>query len=402
MGHRTGDDSDDTRNTFSFNGKTRAENDLGPFIEIGLTVVPKRQIFLNRAFKAAQRSLYHKYKQFLERFGNFILISGWWTSLHDLSKPQWRPPTDRLQSSVLQFDVAGKALVPAAKTLESVGAGFAAASVRWWQVRGKRPIRMLQSWRETEDQELATRSTIRRGNASKIQRLVELAADQQQPIWVEGGTDSTEKAGDSSSHSTHPRMFTWLVASKSRRGVLEVVFDSDRNGLDGRDREIYLRALHLLREDLHRNMIAVPEPLPVSPLSFLENAQSHPRAEQSAATSIAALAELSFILDTTRRETIQKIESHLASLEGARLDSLQSNQMLAKSLQQLLDSHGFRIRCPECGEPAIMRCLAAGNSHTGSFVFDHVLLHGRTFHGGRSSVPKLEVVAKPVRQGFPT
>jgi hypothetical protein len=46
MGHRTADESDDTQNTFSFNGKTVTPNDLGPFGKIDLTVVPKSQIFM--------------------------------------------------------------------------------------------------------------------------------------------------------------------------------------------------------------------------------------------------------------------------------------------------------------------------------------------------------------------
>ena len=324
------------------------------------------------------------------------MISGWWASLHELSEPQWRPPTDRAQNTTIHFDVAGKTLVPAAQTLESVGTGFVAASVRWWQVRGKKPFEMVQSSRETANSPPVSRATPIPKQASRFQRLIELAADQHQPIWVEGDQELAENAGELLS-PTHPRMFAWLIATRSRRGVLEVVFDADRNGLNGRDREIYLRALHLLREDWYRKMVSVPEPVAVSPLSFLGEAQSHRRSEKPASVSVATLAELSMILDQVRLETIRKIEGHLISLSGSRMDSLQGNQMLAKSLHQLLDSHGFRIRCPECGEPAIMRCLAAGNSQTGSFVFDHVLSHGRTFHGGRSSVPKLEVVAKPSR-----
>ncbi len=325
------------------------------------------------------------------------MISGWWVSLHELSEPRWRPPSDRTQGTTIHFDVAGTKLVPAAQTLESVEAGFVAASVRWWKVRGKKPVEMVESTRETTNSPPICRSTPIPKHASRFRRLIELAADQHQPIWVEGDRETVKTAGELLAPS-HPRMFAWLIAGRSRRGVLEVVFDADRNGLNGRDREIYLRALHLLREDLYRKMVSVPEPKAVSPMSLLGEAHSHLRSEQAAEVSVATLAELALILDEARIETIRKIEGHLHSLAGARMDSLLGNQMLAKSLHQMLDSHGFRIRCPECGEPAIMRCLAAGNSQTGSFVFDHVLSQGRTFHGGRSSVPKLEVVPKPTRR----
>jgi hypothetical protein len=326
---------------------------------------------------------------------NFHLISGWRASLHDLSKPQWRPPANHA-STPISFDLSGKSLVPAAQTLECVETAFVAKSVRWWHVRGKKPIEIVESSRETVNESPFLRWTPVPKQASRVRRLIELASDQNQPIWVEGDPLSADGSSELFAPS-HPRMFTWLIVNRSRRGVLEVVLEADRNGVSGNDREIYLRALHLLRDDFYRNMQAVPEPVSISPLQVLQEAHSHHLAEHPAAISLEALADLSSILEQARRETIGKIERHLQSIAGARLDSLQANQMLAKSLHVLLDSHGFRLRCPECGTPAIMRCLAAGNSQTGAFVFDHVLAHGRTFHGGKSSIPKLEVVAKPTR-----
>ncbi len=238
--------------------------------------------------------------------------------------------------------------------------------------------------------------------ASKFRRLIELATDQQHPIWVEGDIDSNSVSEETEAHSGQPRMFTQLDVSKSFRGVLEVVFDSNRNRISGGDREVYLRALNQLRDELYRKFCIPPPFHRVGQrLATLENAQSHPKADQSAAVSFATIAELTLVLDAARIETMRRIEGHLSALEGTRLDSLHANQILAKNLHRLLDGHGYRVRCSECGEPAIMRCLATGNSVTGSFVFDHYLSRGRTFHGGRSSIPKLAVIPKPARQASP-
>ena len=330
-----------------------------------------------------------------------MLMSVWWESLSELSRPEWHSPSGGYPSSEFRFEFAQKDLHPTSTTLEFIGKSVASAWVRWWKVRGKTPIRSLVNWSRVENWLLGTTSTPKPNQFSQLRRLVELAAEQQHPIWVEGNPNLAENAQDSTEFWEGPRMLTWVIASKSRRGVLEVGFDSDRNGISSQDREAYLRALHGLRDELIRRMISVPELLSPSPLSFLENARSHSKAAHSSTNSAAALAELASILEMDRTETIRKIERQLEMLAGTRLDTLEDNQMIAKYLQRLLDSHGFRVRCPECGEPAVMRCLASGNTLSGSFVFDHVLSQGRTFHGGRSAIPKLEVVSKPIRKTSP-
>jgi predicted RNA-binding Zn-ribbon protein involved in translation (DUF1610 family) len=93
------------------------------------------------------------------------------------------------------------------------------------------------------------------------------------------------------------------------------------------------------------------------------------------------------------------IQASLHGLAGNNFGSLHANQTVAKQVHALLDSKGLRVRCPECGSPAILRCQKAGNSRTGAFVFDHYLENGRTFHGGPSVFPKLNLVSKPPRRG---
>jgi hypothetical protein len=92
------------------------------------------------------------------------------------------------------------------------------------------------------------------------------------------------------------------------------------------------------------------------------------------------------------------IERYLQQLTGATFGSLEENQQFVKGLQRLLDSHGLRVRCPECGHPAILRCARNAAISSGAFVFDHYLPEGRTFHGGGRTLPALRTVAKPSRR----
>ncbi|XZE53665.1 hypothetical protein SH139x_005428 [Planctomycetaceae bacterium SH139] len=92
------------------------------------------------------------------------------------------------------------------------------------------------------------------------------------------------------------------------------------------------------------------------------------------------------------------IEHHLQQLNGATFNSLQESQQFVSSVQKLLDANGLRVRCPECGYPAILRCSRSPAVNTGVFVFDHYLPSGRTFHGGGRTLPLLRTVAKPSRR----
>lgn len=92
------------------------------------------------------------------------------------------------------------------------------------------------------------------------------------------------------------------------------------------------------------------------------------------------------------------LEQRLAGLSGWNFGSLEQNQVFATRVQELLDRHGLRVQCPECGAPAIVRCQNTGNAKTGVFLYDHYLDAGRTFHGGPTTWPRVALVPKPARR----
>jgi hypothetical protein len=112
----------------------------------------------------------------------------------------------------------------------------------------------------------------------------------------------------------------------------------------------------------------------------------------------AAMAQLDQELNRLQRAIRLAIQAQLAKLAGRSLGSLEQNRTLAESIHRLLDSHGLRVRCGECGHPAILRVSPRGGAAHGVFVFDHTIDGRRTFHGGRSAVPLIRLVAKPPRK----
>jgi hypothetical protein len=112
----------------------------------------------------------------------------------------------------------------------------------------------------------------------------------------------------------------------------------------------------------------------------------------------AAMAELDQELNRLQRAIRLAIQAQLAKMSGRSLGSLEQNQQLAEAIHQLLDSHALRIKCSECGHPAILRVSPRGGSANGVFVFDHTIDDRRTFHGGRGTVPIIQLIAKPPRK----
>lgn len=99
-------------------------------------------------------------------------------------------------------------------------------------------------------------------------------------------------------------------------------------------------------------------------------------------------------IQRTMRLTLQE---KLQAFVGRTLGSLELNKRLAKLIQGMLDQHGFRVRCQQCGHPAILRVSPRKGMAGGAFVFDHTVEGRRTFHGGSAQVPAIALVAKPER-----
>ena len=116
------------------------------------------------------------------------------------------------------------------------------------------------------------------------------------------------------------------------------------------------------------------------------------------AESNATLGELQQELNRLQRMVRIAIQTQLASLTGRSLGDIKQNRELIASIHEVLESHGLRIQCVECGHPAILRVSPRPSSPHGVFVFDHTLDGRRTFHGGGSAVPTIKLVAKPPRK----
>jgi predicted RNA-binding Zn-ribbon protein involved in translation (DUF1610 family) len=112
----------------------------------------------------------------------------------------------------------------------------------------------------------------------------------------------------------------------------------------------------------------------------------------------SSLDRLEQDLNRLHRSIRLSIQGYLKPFEGTCYATLKENQLAASTIHQLLDRYGLRIRCPECGNPAILRVSARKNANAGVFVFDHSVKGKRTFHGGRGVFPFMRLVEKPRRK----
>ncbi len=120
--------------------------------------------------------------------------------------------------------------------------------------------------------------------------------------------------------------------------------------------------------------------------------------QMTASEAKVAMAQLDQELNRLQRAIRLAIQAQLSTMEGRTMGDLQQNCNLADSIHRMLESHGLRIQCSECGHPAILRVSPRKGSANGVFVFDHTIEGRRTFHGGRSAVPPIRLVAKPPRK----
>lgn len=123
-----------------------------------------------------------------------------------------------------------------------------------------------------------------------------------------------------------------------------------------------------------------------------------PSGEQGLVPAEEVLLLLQQDLNRFQRSLRLTMQEKLQELVGRSLGSLEHNRALAATIQTMLDQHGFRVRCHQCGHAAILRVSPRKAIPTGAFVFDHTIDGRRTFHGGSSSVPPIHLIARPQRQ----
>jgi len=126
----------------------------------------------------------------------------------------------------------------------------------------------------------------------------------------------------------------------------------------------------------------------------IKNAQQR----QATADAAAKIESLKQQINRLQRAVRLAIESELADWTGRTYGSLAANQDVVRMIHEMIDGHGLRLKCPECGHPAILRCSSRPGIADGVFVFDHQVDGRRTFHGGGVVLPSLRLVAKPPRR----
>ncbi len=196
---------------------------------------------------------------------------------------------------------------------------------------------------------------------------------------------ATAKKVANKSTATNPTSHALLFGPVMHFGepvaLIELVLPGFESPLSPDQKKLFLRSIQLIGERVHGGL--------------------KQRMTLPAATMTQAVDQLRLLTEEIgglQQQIRRAIEARIQQFQGWTFGSLEENQRFAKMLHQLLDNHGLRVECVECGHPSILRCLRAGNAKHGVFVFDHYLDSGRTFHGGPTTVPQLRVTNKPVRR----
>lgn len=312
----------------------------------------------------------------------------WWRPLLELSDPALRPT----RRALVELTYSQSQPEPIAVAVSRIAEVFKASTAILWEFSSEDGPKLAVIWPLNGRSERRTFGT-RAKPTRELVRLIELCQSQQRPLWVEPENDQSHELQDLAESQETPsvRIFTTLTRPSSIPSVLQLEIPADSARVQTEDRDRYLHAIFLLsRQPMLASLAetSLPEEGRVNDLiaAFDESLSSSP------------LAGLEEIIDEHRVSLIRKLEAQLAPVEGTRFHSLSENQSFVTNLQRILESAGLRVLCSQCGEPAILRCLASRNANSGSFVFDHTKSGSRTFHGGRTHFPKLILVSRPSRK----
>ena len=88
----------------------------------------------------------------------------------------------------------------------------------------------------------------------------------------------------------------------------------------------------------------------------------------------------------------KKYQEFLREMEGKSFEDFETNRWLAARIQDIARSLGRVFTCTRCKAPARFKCIQAGASKRGAFVF----AHDDTTHSAGSSVPGLFLTKPPI------
>ena len=108
---------------------------------------------------------------------------------------------------------------------------------------------------------------------------------------------------------------------------------------------------------------------------------------------LAELAGMDAEISCVQGPIVQRFRELLRALEGASFGSLENNQKVARAIRELLYRFKLRVRCPLCGEPALLHCSQIGTAKNGAFRYRHVQDGRTTFHGAKTLLHASEIVA---------
>ncbi|MFO0921698.1 MAG: hypothetical protein U0905_04320 [Pirellulales bacterium] len=211
----------------------------------------------------------------------------------------------------------------------------------------------------------------------KHDRILQLAWQQRQPLFVE--PQSKRKSAEEEELAFH-LVLGPVIHHNEAIALLELLLPA-QDSISPDLRRTVLRGMQQLIDVIHDGL-QKRLALPVASLRQAEH----------------QITQLEQEIAAYQLSIQRSIEARLRQFQGWSFGSLAENIQFAKRVHKILDEHGLRVRCPECGHPAILRCSSAGNSKNGVFVFDHYLADGRTFHGGPTTFPAITVIPKPARR----
>lgn len=236
--------------------------------------------------------------------------------------------------------------------------------------------------------------------------LAAFAAKQAQPVFVAPSHGEPPKFESGSV----PQETAWLPIQTERTVfLLELVFDQPLNLIASRHGTSSLHSDSRQAESL-RAEPDHPASLGIAPLdrqsvlgglqATLDFVSEWFRCTNAGAVDhpvIPRFEEIDAAVSQIKRRIVTLLENEFRKYADVNFGSLSANQEFCRRLHRILEENGLRVRCPECGTPAILRCQGSRKT-SGQFVFDHTFNTRRTFHGGTSVVPRLTIVPKPERK----